>query len=269
MFARTDAATTEMALRQALDAGVNHLDIAPSYGDAELAVSPFAALIDDWFIGAKTQRTNPDGIRDQFATTLDRLGRSQIDLYQAHGITSIEELDRRASALETIVALRAEGATRFAGVTGHDLGAPAAHLEAVKRYDLDTVLFPIYPRLWADRTYRTDAEALLQHCQANDVGVQVIKAVARRPWGAAQPTSTTWYEPWTTPWAIERGVRFALSMPGVTGICTPSDTTLLPAVLEAANNFTPLSPDGIEDGAGAQADAELIFPLREKAAMPW
>ncbi len=265
MFALTDPATTEASLQLAIDAGVNHLDIAPSYGDAELAVSPFTSLIGDWFIGGKTQRSNPDGVRAQFATTLERLNRDQIDLYQAHAITSMEDLDRRADALETIVSLRDEGATRFAGVTGHDLGAPAAHLEAVKRYDLDTVMFPIYPRLWADARYRADAEALLEYCKANDIGAQVIKAAARRPWGTTDATLTTWYEPWTTPWAIERGVRFALSQPGVTGICTPGDTALLPSVLDAATNYQPLSDEGIEDGAMAQADAELIFPLRDKA----
>jgi diketogulonate reductase-like aldo/keto reductase len=36
MFGRTDPDTTAEAFQLALDAGVNHVDIAPSYGNAEI-----------------------------------------------------------------------------------------------------------------------------------------------------------------------------------------------------------------------------------------
>jgi len=81
-----------------------------------------------------TRRPDRDGARWELEESLRRLGCDQLDLHQAHG------------------------------VTGHDLGAPRAHLAAVKRYDLDTVMFPLYPRVWADPVYRADAEALLSYC---------------------------------------------------------------------------------------------------------
>jgi aryl-alcohol dehydrogenase-like predicted oxidoreductase len=67
------AATVDEAgewLRDALDHGVNHLDIAPQYGAAESVVGPhLAAHRQELFIAGKTLRANPDGVTDQFDTT--------------------------------------------------------------------------------------------------------------------------------------------------------------------------------------------------------
>ncbi len=263
-FAAVSPHEAEAPFRQALDRGVNHLDIAPRYGDAELAVGPhIPAVRDELFIGCKTAEATAAGAKTELDRSLQRFGCSYLDLYQAHGVTDLDELDRRAEAFELIVAAREQGLTRFAGVTGHDLGAPKAHLEAVKRYDLDTVMFPIYPRVWADPVYRADAEALLSYCSEHDIGVQIIKAIARRPWGETTPFHRCWYEPQTDAGAIARGVGFALSTPGVTGICTVGDLKLLPSVLEAAEGFRPWSDQEREAAVSAMADEQIIFPLTE------
>ena len=197
--------------------GVNHLDIAPSYGHAEVVVGPHVpAVRDRLFVAGKSERSDPDGVRAHLERTLERLGCDHLDLYQLHGVTSVDVLEQRSAAAEVILAARDEGLTRFVGITGHDLGTPRAQLEALRRYDLDTVMFPVYPRVWADPVYRADAEALLAECARRDAGVMAIKAVARRPWGEGEPTATTWYEPHTEPDAIARGIAFALSTPGST-----------------------------------------------------
>ena len=193
-----------------------------------------------------------------------RLGTDRLDLYQLHGVTSLDVLEQRSAAAEVVLAARDEGLTRFVGITGHDLGTPRAQLEALRRYDLDTVMFPIYPRVWADPVYRTDAEALLAECAARDVGVMVIKAAARRPWGDQDPTRSTWYEPQTEPDAIARGIAFALSTDGVHAFCTPGDLGLLPTVLDAAEANRALDDASRDDAMAATADEELIFPLPEK-----
>lgn len=263
-FAVSTAAEAESPFHMALDRGVNHLDIAPRYGDAELAVGPhIPAVRGQLFIGAKTAERDSDAAKADLGRTLERFGTDHVDLYQAHAITDLAELDRAAAAFEVIVAARDQGLTRFAGVTGHDLGAPKAHLEAVKRYDLDTVMFPLYPRVWADPVYRADAEALLSYCIENDVGVQIIKAIARRPWGEMAPFHQCWYEPWTDEDPIARGVGFALSTPGVTGFCTVGDLTLLPRVLDAAERFVPWAEDDRNAVVHSMDDEPIIFPLAD------
>src|SRR4051812_18069413 len=83
----------------ALDAGVNHLDIAPQYGNAQRVVGPLVpAVREHLFVAAKTLRSNPDGVEAQFDDTRRLLGCEVLDLYQAHGVTSIDVLDERAAA---------------------------------------------------------------------------------------------------------------------------------------------------------------------------
>ncbi len=267
MFWQGDPAETEEGFRLAAEHGINHLDVAPQYGEAEVQCGPHLEPVrDDWFVAGKTLRANPDGVRAQLETTLQRLRTDHLDLYQAHSVTSLEELDRRSPALEAICAARDEGLARFVGTTGHDLGTPAAQLEAVRRFDLDTVMFPIYPRLWAEPQYRADAEALLAEAESRDLGVMIIKSVAHKPWGDDEKTELPWYRPWTTPEAIQRGVHFALSTPGVAGICTPSDVSLLPAVIDACHAFAEtgeMSESARQEAMNAQANEPLIFPLAE------
>jgi len=273
------AATVEEAgawLALALEHGVNHLDIAPQYGAAESVVGPHLAVHrHELFIAGKTLRANPDGVTAQFDTTRRLLHAEVLDLYQAHGVTTLAELDRRSPALERIVQLREAGHTRFAGITGHDLEVPRVHLEALRRFDLDTVMFPVYPALWARPEYREPAEALLALCAERDLGVMAIKAVARRPWEDGRPLADavagnpataarwadSWYEPQAEDEAIDRGVRFALSTPGVHALCTPGDRALLPRVLASAECAAPMSDDERRGAVDAMAAEELIFPM--------
>jgi aryl-alcohol dehydrogenase-like predicted oxidoreductase len=273
------AASVEEAgawLRLALAHGVNHLDIAPQYGAAEAVVGPnLADHRDELFVAGKTLRANPGGVTDQFDNTRRLLHADVLDLYQAHAVTSLAELERRSAALERIVQLRDAGLTRFAGITGHDLEVPLAHLEALRRFDLDTVMFPVYPALWARPEYREPAEELLHVCAERDIGVMVIKAAARRPWSDGRPLADavagseataarwadSWYEPQQSDEDLDRGIHFALSTPGVHGFCTPGDLALLPRVLASAERYTSMDEAARAAAVDTMAAEELIFPM--------
>jgi len=250
-------------LRDALDRGVNHLDIAPGYGSAEATVGPhIPAVRDRLFISEKSGKPTRDDVRRHLDRTLTRLGIADVDVYQLHGVTDLEDLDRRDGAAQALHEARAEGLCRWIGITGHNVTTPVAQLEALRRYDLDTVMFPIYPRLWADEGYHRDAQALLDEAKARDVGVMVIKAGAARPWvDGRERTATTWYEPQPDAESVETGVRFVLSTPGVTGFCTPGDRTLLPWALDAAERFVPMSHDERDQAMSLNRDDSLIFPI--------
>lgn len=257
---------TEHAFQLALDAGVNHLDIAPSYGHAELVVGPLVSAVRDrLFIGEKSNRTSPDGLRAQLETSLQRLGCDSFDLYQAHGVTDLAELDRRGPAIEAILKARDEGLTRFIGITGHDFGTAAAQLEAVRRYDLDSVMLPVYPGALANPQYAADLAALLDEAARRDLAVMAIKAGAHRPWGDREKSSTTWYEPFTDAALLARGVRFTLGTPGVHAFCTTGDVDVLPLQLAAAAEYQPLSPAERDELLNDAASWPTIFPLTEHA----
>ncbi len=261
-FWDADAQTTAAAFAEALTAGVNHLDVAPQYGRAQELLGPLiAAERDHLFIACKTLRHNPGGVRAQLEESLRLLQCDSFDLYQLHAVNDLEELDARSDALDAIFAARDEGLCRWVGITGHELSAPAAHRVALQRYDLDTVMFPINPRLWSDPDYRRDAEALLAHAEEHDVGVMAIKAAAARPWAGRTRTSSTWYEPYISRDEVARGVGFALSTPGVHAFCTPGDTKVLSVALDVAADLAPMSAAEREVAMDAVSHEPGIFPM--------
>jgi aryl-alcohol dehydrogenase-like predicted oxidoreductase len=248
------------AFGAALAAGVNHLDVAPQYGRAQELLGPLLATERHrLFVGVKTLRHTADGVRAQLEESLTLLGCDAFDLYQMHAVNTTEELLARRGAMEALQAAAEEGLCRFLGVTGHELTAPATHLEALRRYDLDTVMFPLNPRLWGEADYRRDVEALLAEAAARDVGVMVIKAAAARPWAGRDHTAGTWYEPYTTAHQVAEGIRFALSVPGVHAFCTPGDRDVLRLALDAAGAYRPLVGADAEAVVAARAHEPLIF----------
>jgi aryl-alcohol dehydrogenase-like predicted oxidoreductase len=257
-----DAAKAEAGFAHALERGVNHLDIAPRYGDAEIVIGPLLEPVrDQLFVGCKTTRRNADGVRAQLEESLRRLRTDHFDLYQLHGVTDPDVLEERAAAADAIVAARDEGVVKHIGITGHDHRAPEAFLEALRRWDLDTVMFPVNARMWADPDYRRDAEALLEVCTERDLGVMAIKAAAVRPWGEGERSATTWYEPETDAASLQRRVSFTLSMPGVHAFCTPGDTNVLRLALDAAENASGLDVEEREAMVVSDSELPSIFPI--------
>ncbi len=243
-FGQATQAEADVAMEQVIAAGVNHIDVAPSYGLAEERLGPWLARERDrFFLGCKTMERTKADAATELRRSLERLRVDAFDLYQIHAVTSMEELDQATGpggVLEAILDARAEGLTRFIGITGHGVDAPAVFLEALRRFDFDSALFPINFVLYANPIYRRSVEELLRQCHARDVGVMVIKAIAKGPWGDRPKIYNTWYEPFGDASHIRQAVNFALSQ-DVTGLCTAGDLTLLPLFLRACEQFTPMS----------------------------
>ncbi len=257
-----DQPAADRVVQQVIDAGINHIDIAPSYGQAEARLGPWMPQIrNDFFLGCKTMERTRDGAIRECHDSLQRLQVTSFDLYQIHAVTSMDELDQctqPGGTLEGIIELREQGLTRFIGITGHGMDAPRVFREALRRFDFDSVLFPIYPALFANADYRDQALALLDTCEEQDVGVMIIKAVAKEPWGDREHRYHTWYVPFEEQALIQKNVNFVLSHK-LTHICTLGDYRLLGDVIEAINNFEPMTPDAQEALIKEQKDLELIF----------
>lgn len=241
---RVDQDVADRAIQTALDYGVNHIDVAPTYGEAELRLKPWMPRIrNQIFLGGKTRERTRDTAKAGLHKSLERLGVDRLDLYQLHAVGKPHELDEctaKGGALEALVEAREEGLVRWLGITGHSHDAPRTHLEALRRFNFDTVMFPLNFVLWAIPEYRRDTQALLDACRQKDVGVHIIKTLAKDPWGGRPKTHTTWYEPFTDQGIIDQAVAFVLSQP-VTTLCSTGDVTVLPKFLAAAERFRPLT----------------------------
>lgn len=258
------AALGEVSQAEALEAvqlvrasGVNHFDVAPSYGQAEVLLGPWLAEHrSEIYLACKTMERTRQGAWDEFQRSLERLQVRDLDLYQFHAVREMEELDEvlaPGGAPEAFLEARERGLIKAIGITGHGYHAPAVHSAALERFDFDTVMTPLNFVQWSDQRFRADCERLLRLAADKDVGVMTIKAITRSPWGDRPHRYSTWYEPFDDRDSIRECVRFVLSQT-ITAFASPGDPRLLPLTLEAAEGFEPMSPDdqqALLESAGA------------------
>ncbi len=253
---RVTQEAADTAVRTILDHGVNHIDIAPSYGEAMERLAPWMPdLRDRMFLGSKTNKRTKDDAWEDVRSILGRLDVESFDLFQLHGVTTMEVLDQVTApggTLETLVEMREQGLTKWLGITGHGPYAPSVQLEALCRFDFDTIMFPLNAAMFRDPNYRRDAEALLEQANTKNLGVQTIKMIARGGWGDGERDTTTWYDPHRDQSQIDRVLWWVLSQPMHTA---PSvgDVTLMPMALDAAERFSPLSSNEQEDVIRSQS----------------
>ncbi len=242
--------------------GVNHIDTAASYGDAELRIAPWlkGAGRDRFFVATKTGKRTYGEARDEIRLSLELLGTDRVDLIQLHNLVDQTEWDTAFApdgALRAAVEARDAGLVRFIGVTGHGLQAPAQHRRSLERFPFDSVLFPYNYVQLRDPAYARDAATLLSLCADRGVAVQTIKAITLGPWHGERPASpTTWYEPLHDQREIDLAVRWVLGNERVF-LNTVGDVGLLPLVLDAASR-----------GGARPNDDEMDELLRRRGMSP-
>ncbi len=237
-LSEVDQDTADASIHEALDGGINHVDVAASYGDAELRLAPSMPEIRSRiFLATKTEERSREAAWAQINASLERLGTDSVDLLQMHAVGDLETLDLvtgPGGSLEAAVRAEQEGLVGAVGITGHSHSAPSTHLEALRRHPFATVLTPLNAVLWRDEVYRADYLALVAEVQRQDAGLMTIKTVSRREWPAgADQGFATWYEPHSDPERIRAAVSWVLAHPELTGLATPGDVRLLRHVLAA------------------------------------
>ncbi len=238
----------DVAISQALEAGVDHFDTAADYGDSELHYGRWMDEIREHiFLSTKTGDREKDAAKRSIHNSLERLRVDSVDLIQLHAVGDIEDLDRatgNGGALEAAIEAREEGLVGAIGITGHGHEAPATHLEALVRYPFDTVLTPWNYILSTDEKYRRDFEALVEEIIRQDAGLMIIKSISRRNWPEGNPVEnqrrSTWYEPFEEQEYIDASVSFVLARSEVTGIAMAGDVGLVPNMIEAEKIRMPL-----------------------------
>jgi aryl-alcohol dehydrogenase-like predicted oxidoreductase len=230
----------DAALELLLEHGINHIDTAASYGDAELRLAPWMREHRDrFFLATKTEERSYSAAREQIRRSLERLGVDGVDLIQLHCLVHPAEWDEAMGengALRAALEARDEGLVRFIGVTGHGLTIAEMHLRSLERFAFDSVLLPYSHVIVQDETYAADFGRVLAVCNERNVAVQTIKGIARGPWGSKEHTSSTWYEPLVDQREIDLAVHWVLGEPSVF-LNSAGDLELLPRVLDAAERF--------------------------------
>jgi aryl-alcohol dehydrogenase-like predicted oxidoreductase len=228
--------TLEVLLRY----GINHIDVAAGYGEAELRIAPWLQKHPGhFFLATKTGERTYDGAKRQIHLSLERMGVQHVDLIQLHSLADPIEWDTALSpkgALEACVEAREQGLVRFIGVTGHGSQIAATHLRSLERFDFDSVLLPYSYIMMQDPHYASAFERVAAMCAERNVAVLTIKSIARRPWWGRDRTRATWYQPFENQRDIDAAVQWVLARPGIF-FATVGDIHLIPKVLDAASRF--------------------------------
>ena len=258
---RVTQAEADRTLDLLLRYGINHIDTARNYGDAELRIGPWMKRYrNQFFLATKTQERTYEQAKRQIHESLERLQTDHVDLLQLHYLVSADEWEIAmgpGGALEAAVEARKQGLVRFIGVTGHEIAVAERHLRSLARFDFDSVLLPYNYPIMQNPRYAANFEQVVSLCRARNAAVQTIKGIQRRPWGDRQPTRATWYEPLEEQAAIDLAVSYVLGRPGIF-LNTVGDIHVLPKVLDAASRF---------EAAPSEADMAALVARLEMASM--
>jgi len=235
----------DKAVKLAMDHGINMIDVAPTYGNAEIRLNPWIEKYrKDFFLAEKTMKRTKKSAWRQLNQSLKRLDTSYFDLYQFHAVSSMEELNQilgEGGAMEAFKEAKETGLIKHIGITAHqDVRVLQKALESSD--DFDTILLPVYAPALANPNPVNDFRTVLQMAREKNIGVTAIKAISKGRW-KGESTYTTWYEPLDEQELVDQAIWFTLSQEGVTTYSLPCDVRLWPLVLDAVKRYRKLNDE--------------------------
>ena len=245
-------AEADATLDVLLQYGINHIDTAASYGEAERRVGPWMDRHrQQFFLATKTEERTRLKARESLQRSLELLHTDHVDLLQMHNLSTQAEWEialGSGGALEAFVEAREQGLVRFIGVTGHGTDIARLHRLALERFDFDSVLLPYNYMMMQNPRYAAEVKELFQVCTERNVAIQTIKSLARGSWGEQPHTHNTWYQPLEEQADVDLAVHYVLGEARLF-LNSAGDIHILPRVLEAAQRC---------QGKPAEAEMEAL-----------
>ena len=241
------AAAADM-VSEAIGRGINYFDVAPTYGNAEerlgSALEPYR---DQVFLACKTGERSAGEAERALHRSLERLRTDHLDLYQLHGVSSLEDADTilaPGGALETFAAARDQGLIRHIGFSAHSQDAAVRLLDA---FPFASMLLPINASCWLEGHFGPPA---VEKANAKGTGLLALKSMARRPVleGETKKWPKCWYVPVDTLAEATQCLAFTLGK-GVTAALPPGHADLVW-----------LACDALETLDDRPEEAELVMP---------
>ena len=178
----TDAeqADSDRYVEWAIEKGVNYFDVAPTYGDAQLKLgNSLIPYRDKIYLACKTEARTAKEARVLFEESRKLLHTDYFDNYQLHALAKMSDVETAFGAggiMELLPELKEKGYIRHIGFTAH---SEDVALEAMRRFDFDTVLFPFN---WMMNKKHDMGTRLVRAAKEKGMGVLSIKSFVERRW---------------------------------------------------------------------------------------
>jgi predicted aldo/keto reductase-like oxidoreductase len=242
LVAMTEQKDANRYVDEAIDAGINYFDVAPTYFDAEDHLGPaLEGKRNGIFLACKTEDRTAEGAEKLLHESLRKLKTDHFDLYQLHAVSKLTDVERifaPGGAMETFLKAKKEGIIRHIGFSAH---SEEAALALMKHYDFDSILFPVN---WVNYFTSGFGPKVLDIAKEKDMGILALKAMAVTdlPQDMENPHPKAWYEPIEEEELAKLAFRFTLSQ-GTTAAIPPGYMKYFRWAVEAAKDFKAITPE--------------------------
>ncbi len=156
-----------------LDLGATFIDTANAYSNSEERIGKaIARRRAGLYLATKSGARDREGVERHLKRSLEKLGVDYIDLYQFHGVSTSDDLERvldPKGPWAVVEEAKKAGKVRHIGITSHSMDVAQA---AVKTDQFETIMFPF------NFITNEPAEELLPLTREHDVGFIVMKPLA-------------------------------------------------------------------------------------------
>ncbi len=248
---------------EAIDAGVNYFDVAPTYGNAEERLGPaLRGKRQDIFLACKTEDRTATGAQKLLEQSLKNLETDYLDLYQLHAVYTLEDVAKTfapGGAFEVFLRAKEKGLIKHIGFSAHSTEAAIALMD---RYNFDSIMFPFNFVSLLKNDY---GAYVLEKALEKDMAVLGIKSMAlteRQP-GDNLKHPKAWYHPIEDKILGDKAVKYTLSK-GVDIIMPPGDIHHFRWALDYMKGDLKLSQKDLEDLKKVVQEYTPLFPLKAR-----
>ena len=248
---------------EAIDAGVNYFDVAPTYGNAEERLGPaLRGKRQEIFLACKTEDRTATGAQKLLEQSLKNLETDYLDLYQLHAVYTLEDVAKTfapGGAFEVFQRAKEKGLIKHIGFSAHSTEAAIALMD---RYNFDSIMFPFNFVSLLKNDY---GAYVLEKALEKDMAVLGIKSMAltERQSGDNLKHPKAWYHPIEDKTLGEKAVKYTLSK-GVDIIMPPGDIHHFRWALDYMKGDLELSQKDLDDLKKVVQEYTPLFPLKAR-----
>lgn len=226
---------------EVMDRGVNYIDTAYIYGNAEEALGQLIpSRRDKLFLVTKVWTDEAARAEEMLHTSLERLKTDHVDLVHIHhlGGKDVDKVLAKGGVLEFLLKAKQAGKLRFIGMSGH--ARPPRFLQMLETDQIDVMMSVMN---YADRNIYNFEGTVLPECRRRNVGVAAMKVYAGIKGGFPNHKRAS-VGCNTPPERLPLALAYALDLEGVS-VAVVGPYTLEQAIenVELAKRYRPLTAD--------------------------